>query len=193
LGSRLCFVCVVLRNSFFCSHTHFRQLPQLRDNGGFGGPATAFSACLARHKCKFLPLRSGWLLFCSPNCALFALLSCFCLLLVSALTNLFFLAFFLSLHFVLVVGCLLFPVHRCSYVPATIPRLWQSSHSSASTVLPFVSLLGGATQKPMRSFLVGCWLSLFWSTESYSNIVLDKFTSFYFYYLSNKIDLRLAF
>jgi hypothetical protein len=42
-GSGLCVVCVVLRDGLFCSHTHFRQLPHLRDDGGFGGPAAALS------------------------------------------------------------------------------------------------------------------------------------------------------
>ena len=46
---------------------------------------------------------------------------------------------------------------------APIPRPWRCSNSSASAVL----------RKPMRPFLVGCWLSFFWSSKTFhSNIVL---------------------
>jgi hypothetical protein len=66
---------------------------------------------------------------------------------VPAWTNLFFLVFFLSLHFFLIVGCrclahtFLLPFQAStSAVLSFIPRPRRCSHSSASAVLPFLGL-----------------------------------------------------
>jgi hypothetical protein len=103
-------------------------------------------------------LRSGWLSFLLGIvlCLLHFASFCFAIVIVcvpAASTNLFILSFFLSLHFLLIVGCRLVPPSlkflgagpSCKPIPRRRPRRCSHSSASASAVLPFLGVgLGGA-------------------------------------------------
>jgi hypothetical protein len=149
---------------------HFSDINSFRtiqnvDDGRFRGPAATFSGYPPRQT-KSPPLWSGWLSFCSSDCALFALFYFTIIVIVCippALTNLvFFLSFFHPIS--LVVGCRLFfpPYSYSSLVPTPIPRRHRprgcshcssaasASHSSAVLLLGSSTsvLLLGANPRP---------------------------------------------
>jgi hypothetical protein len=124
----------------FSEFNIFRNIQNV-DDGGFRGPAATFSGCPPRQT-KSPPFWSGWLLFCSSDCALFALF-CFTIIVIvcipPASTNLvFFLSFFLSLTSFL----WLLVVAYCSLLIGILP--WF--------LLPFLGGigLGGAPMVPRR-------------------------------------------
>jgi hypothetical protein len=99
--------------------------------GGFGWFAAAFSGSLPLQG-KSPPLRSGWLLFFSPDCALFALFASFCFFFCFAIV--FVCAphpIFLSFFALFLVACWLSLIPWLQTSGGSIPRL----HSSAVLLL----------------------------------------------------------
>jgi hypothetical protein len=108
-------------------------------DGGFGGFAAVFSSCLPSQG-KSPPLRSGWLLFFSPDYALFALFAsfsfffCFAIVIVCAPNPI-----FLSFFTLFLVACWLLLIRWLQISGGFIPWL----QSLAALLLgPFLGLGG---------------------------------------------------
>jgi hypothetical protein len=102
-------------------------------------------------------LWSGWLSFFAPDCALFALFGFFIVVIVhvlAALTNLFFLSFYLSyiLSFCHSISCWLLVVawSLCLFDFSVLGSSFVQAHSLASAVLPFLSIGLGSAPIPRR-------------------------------------------